>query len=147
MNFKKSDCGFSLIELSVVISVLSILSAISFSVYIEIREKAIDVLVKTSMRKSLREFKTSILMGDEVPVFTLDLGLNKINSFYQFYQKYDYQLSDDGTIPPTILGNCIGPLGPHKIGVIKIKGQNRYGELWINLETGEKEEKGGLTWN
>ena len=147
MNFKKSDCGFSLIELSVVISVLSILSAISFSVYIEIREKAIDVLVKTSMLNSFRECKTSILIGDEVPVFTLDLGLNETNGFYQFYQKYDYQLSDDGTIPPTILGNCIGPLGPHKIGVIKIKGQNRYGELWINLETGEREEKGGLTWN
>ena len=82
MNFKKSDYGFSLIELSVVISVLSILSAISFSVYVEIREKAIDVFVKTSMRKSLRECKTSILMGDEVPVFTLDLGLNETNGFY-----------------------------------------------------------------
>ena len=147
MKFLKPDDGFSLIELSVVISVLSIFSAIVLSVLIEFREKLADVLVKTSMFNSFKECKTSILVGEEVPVFTLDLGLSKTNGFYKFYQQYDYQVRDDGTVPPTILGNCIGPLGPHRIGVIKIKGKNRNGELWINLDTGEKIEKGGLTWN
>lgn len=77
----------------------------------------------------------------------MDLGLNSTNGYYQFYQQYDYVLNDDGTIPTTILGNCIGPLGSHRIGVIKSKGRNINGELWLNLDTGEKIEKGGLTWN
>ena len=85
MKFQKPDDGYSLIELSVVISVLSILSAIVLSVLIEFREKAADVLVKTSMFKSFKECKTSIIVGAEVPVFTLDLGLNETNGFYQFY--------------------------------------------------------------
>ena len=139
--------GFTLIELVVVISVLSILSAIGLAVFKDFREKAADVFVKTSMFNSFKECKTSILLGKDIPMFTLDLGLNETNGYYQFYQEYDYEVSDDGSIPPTILGNCIGPLGPHRIGVIKRKGTNINGELWINLDTGLRIEKGGLTWN
>ena len=75
------------------------------------------------------------------------MGLDSTNGYYRFYQQYDYEPRDDGTIPSTILGNCIGPLGPHRIGVKKIKGSNVNGELWINLDTGEKIEKGGLAWD
>ncbi len=139
--------GFSLIELVIVISVLSVLSSIALSLFNTFKEKAADTLVKVSMINSFKECKTSLLSDEVVPIFTLDLGLNSTNGYYQFYQKYDYKIRDDGTIPPTILGNCIGPLGPHKIGVKKIKGINIDGELWINLDTGEKIESGGLSWN
>ena len=141
------DNGFSLIELVVVISVLSALSTLALPIFNTFKEKDADTLVKASMINSFKECKTSIILEEEVPTFTLDLGLNSTNGYYQFYQQYDYKPRDDGTIPPTILGNCIGPLGPHRVGVKKVKGSNKNGELWINLNTGMKIEKGGLSWN
>ena len=141
------DNGFSLIELVVVISVLSILSSIALSLFNIFKEKAADTLVKVSMVNSFKECKTSLFLEEEIPTFTLDLGLHSTNGYYQFYQEYDYKIRDDGTIPSTILGNCIGPLGPHRIGVKKIKGSKINGELSINLDSGEKLEKGGLSWN
>ena len=143
---KVDNNGFSLIELVVVISVLSVLTSIGLYMFNTFRERAADTLVKVSMINSFKECKTSILLEEEVPTFTLDLGLNTTNGYYQFYQKYDYKPRDDGTVPSTILGNCIGPIGPHSIGVKKVKGNNINGELWINLDTGEKIEKGGLNW-
>tara|TARA_Y100000746_G_C15245703_1_gene343461 strand:- start:118 stop:564 length:447 start_codon:yes stop_codon:yes gene_type:complete len=139
--------GFSLIELVVVISVLSILSSIALSLFNIFKEKAADTLVKVSMVNSFKECKTSLFLEEEIPTFTLDLGLHSTNGYYQFYQEYDYKIRDDGTIPSTILGNCIGPLGPHRIGVKKVKGSKINGELSINLDSGEKLEKGGLSWN
>tara|TARA_B100000214_G_C23737230_1_gene521588 strand:- start:215 stop:661 length:447 start_codon:yes stop_codon:yes gene_type:complete len=139
--------GLSLIELVVVVCVLSILSSIALSLFNIFKERAADTLVKVSMLNTFKECKTSIFLEEEIPTFTLDLGLNSTNGYYQFYQEYDYEPRDDGTIPSTILGNCIGPLGPHRIGVKKVKGINKKGELWINLDTGEKIEKGGLSWN
>tara|TARA_Y100001968_G_C19029612_1_gene559156 strand:- start:13 stop:459 length:447 start_codon:yes stop_codon:yes gene_type:complete len=139
--------GFSLVELVVVISVLSVLSSIALSIFNTFKEKAADTLVRVSLLNTFKECKTSIILGEENPTFTLDLGLNSTNGFYQFYQQYDYIPNDDGSIPPTVLGNCIGPLGPHRIGVKKVKGINKNGELWINLDTGEKIEKGELSWN
>jgi len=144
---KVENIGYSLIELVVVISVLSVLTSIALPLFNAIKEKAADTLVKVSLINTFKECKTSIVLGEEVPTFTLDLGLNSTNGFYQFYQQYDYKPRDDGTIPPTILGNCIGPLGSHRIGVKKVKGSNKNGELWINLDTGEKIETGGLSWN
>ena len=144
---KIKNNGYSLIELVVVISVLSILSSIALTIFNSFKEKATDTLVKTSMIYSFKECKTAIFSDEVVPTFTLDLGLDSTNGYYQFYQEYDYIPTDDGTVPSTILGNCIGPLGPHRIGVKKRKGRNVNGELWINLGTGEKIEKGGLTWN
>ncbi len=140
--------GFSLIELLVVISVLSVLSSIMLTIFNTFKERAADTLVKVSMINSFKECKSSIILSQEdVPTFTLDLGLHSTNGYYQFYQEYDYKQRDDGTIPSTILGNCMGNLGPNRIGVKKIKGSNINGELWINLDTGEKIEKGGLSWN
>ena len=144
---KYENNGFSLIELVVVISVLSILSSIALSLFNIFKEKAADTLVKVSMVNSFKECKTSLFLEEEIPTFTLDLGLHSTNGYYQFYQEYDYKTRDDGTIPSTILGNCIGPLGPHRIGVKKVKGSKINGELWINLDSGEKLEKGGLSWN
>jgi len=144
---KYENNGFSLIELVVVISVLSILSSIALSLFNIFKEKAADTLVKVSMVNSFKECKTSLFLEEEIPTFTLDLGLHSTNGYYQFYQEYDYKIRDDGTIPSTILGNCIGPLGPHRIGVKKVKGSKINGELSINLDSGEKLEKGGLSWN
>jgi prepilin-type N-terminal cleavage/methylation domain-containing protein len=144
---KYENNGFSLIELVVVISVLSILSSIALSLFNIFKEKAADTLVKVSMVNSFKECKTSLFLEEEIPTFTLDLGLHSTNGYYQFYQEYDYKIKDDGTIPSTILGNCIGPLGPHRIGVKKVKGSKINGELSINLDSGEKLEKGGLSWN
>tara|TARA_B100001250_G_scaffold140814_1_gene120529 strand:+ start:132 stop:578 length:447 start_codon:yes stop_codon:yes gene_type:complete len=144
---KYENNGFSLIELVVVISVLSILSSIALSLFNIFKEKAADTLVKVSMVNSFKECKTSLFLEEEIPTFTLDLGLHSTNGYYQFYQEYDYKIRDDGTIPSTILGNCIGPLGRHRIGVKKVKGSKINGELSINLDSGEKLEKGGLSWN
>ena len=144
---KVENRGFSLIEIVVVISVLSILSSLALSIFNTFKEKAADTLVKVSLANTFKECKTSILFGETVPTFTLDLGLNSTNGYYRFYQQYDYKPRDDVTIPPRILGNCIVPLGSHWIGVKKVKGSNKNGELWIILDTGEKIETGGLSWN
>ena len=144
---KDQNNGYSLIELVVVISVLSVLTSVVLYMFNTFKEKAADTLVKVSMINTFKECKTSLYLEEKVPTFTLDLGLNSTNGYYQFYQQYDYIPRDDGYIPPTILGNCIGPLGPHRIGVKKIKGSKINGELSINLDSGEKLEKGGLSWN
>ena len=146
-NVMEKEMVYLGVELVVVISVLSILSSIALSMFNTFKEKAADTLVKVSMINSFKECKISIVLEEVVPTFTLDLGLDSTNGYYRFYQQYDYIPRDDGTIPSTILGNCIGPLGPHSIGVKKVKGSNIDGELWINLDTGEKIEKGGLNWN
>ena len=144
---KDQNNGYSLIELVVVISVLSVLTSVVLYMFNTFKEKAADTLVKVSMINTFKECKTSLYLEEKVHTFTLDLGLNSTNGYYKFYQQYDYIPRDDGYIPPTILGNCIGPLGPHRIGVKKVKGSNVNGELWINLNTGEKIEKGGLSWD
>ena len=146
-NDQKSNKGFSLIELVIVLAVLAILSAVAIPSFLGIREKAADTLVKVSMLNSLKECKIGVSLEKEVATFTPDLGLNSTNGFYQFYQQYDYVVREDGYIPPTTIGNCFGPLGAHRIGVIKVKGNNAGGQLWLNLSTGEKIESGGLSWN
>ena len=146
-NDQKFNKGFSLIELVIVITVLAILSAVAMPAFLGIREKSADTLVKVSMINSLKECQLGITLDKEVATFTPDLGLDSTNGFYQFYQQYDYVVREDGYIPPTTIGNCIGPLGPHRIGVRKVKGNNSGGELWLNLSTGEKIESGGLSWN
>ncbi len=52
---KYENNGFSLIELVVVISVLSILSSIALSLFNIFKEKAADTLVKVSMVNSFKE--------------------------------------------------------------------------------------------
>ena len=139
--------GFSLIELVIVVAVLAILSAIGIPSFLTFREKAADTLVKVSMINSWKECRMGITLEEVVSTFTPDFGLNSTNGFYEFYQQYDYIAREDGSIPPTIIGNCIGPLGAHRIGVIKVKGNNAGGELWLNLSTGEKIQNGGLSWD
>ena len=146
-NDQKSNKGFSLIELVIVLAVLAILSAVAIPSFLGIREKAADTLVKVSMINSLKECRIGISLEEIVSTFTPDYGLNITNGFYEFYQQYDYIPREDGYIPPTTIGNCIGPLGAHRIGVKKVKGNNSGGELWINLRTGEKIQNGGLSWN
>ena len=143
----KINSGFSLIELVIVIAVLVILSAIAISAFLGFREKAADTLVKASMINSLKECKIGIALEEVISTFTPDYGLNSTNGFYEFYQQYDYIPREDGYIPPTTIGNCIGPLGAHRIGVKKVKGNNAGGELWLNLSTGEKIQSGGLSWD
>ena len=142
----KINKGFSLIELVIVIAVFAILSTVAIPAFLVIREKAADRLVKVSMINSLKECQIGKSLEEEVATFTADLGLNSTNGFYQFYQQYDYIPRKDGYIPSTIIGNCIGPLGAHRIGVRKVKGKNSGGELWLNLSTGEKIESGGISW-
>ena len=146
-NDQKISKGFSLVELVIVIAVLAILSAVAIPAFFGIREKAADTLVKVSMINSLKECQIRIGLDEEEATFTPDLGLNSTNGFYQFYQQYDYIPREDGYIPPTTIGNCIGPLGAHRIGVRKVIGNNSGGELWLNLSTGEKIESGGLSWD
>ena len=145
--FNKKNQGFSLIELVIVIACLAILSAIAIPSFLNFREKAADTLVKVSMINSWKECKIGISLEEIVSTFTPDLGLNSTNGFYEFYQQYDYIPRKDGYIPPTTIGNCVGPLGAHRIGVKKVKGNNSGGELWLNLSTGEKIQSGGLSWD
>ena len=139
--------GFSLIELVIVIGVLSILSTIAIPSFLTVLEKTADRIVRTSLLQSFKECQIDIINDEEIPTFQLDMGTVRRNGYYKFYQQYDYIPRKDGSIPPTTLGNCIGPLGPHRLGVIKIKGKNKNGELWINLSTGEKIEKSNLKWD
>ena len=143
----KKNKGFSLIELIIVIGILGILSLIAIPSFITFIEKAADRVVRTSLLQSFKECKIDIISNKEIPTFQLDMGTYRRNGYYRFYQQYDYIPRKDGRIPPTTLGNCIGPLGPHRLGVRKIKGKNKNGELWINLSTGEMTAKGNLKWD
>ena len=149
MNFHEieKNNGFTLIELVIVIGVLGILSSIAIPSFLTVIEKTADRVVRTSLLQSFKECKIDIINDEEVPTFKLDMGTVRRNGFYKFYQQYDYVPRKDGSIPPTTLGNCIGPLGPHRLGVRKVKGKNKNGELWINLSTGERTEKGLLEWD
>ncbi len=140
---KSDNEGFSLIELVVVISVLAILAQIGISSYIGVKESAADALVKISMQNTFKECKLQIIRGQQIPTFTIMLGLHSTNGYYKFYQGYiAYKGQDKGTT----IGNCLGPLGSNRIGVKKVKGEHVGGELWMDLDTGEKTESGGLTW-
>ena len=143
----KKNKGFSLIELIIVIGILGILSLIAIPSFITFIEKAADRVVRTSLLQSFKECQIDIISNKEIPTFKLDMGTYRRNGYYRFYQQYDYIPRKDGRIPPTTLGNCIGPLGPHRLGVRKIKGKNKNGELWINLSTGEMTTKGNLKWD
>ncbi len=99
------------------------------------------------MINTWKECRMGITLEEVVSTFTPDFGLNSTNGFYEFYQQYDYIPREDGYIPPTTIGNCVGPLGAHRIGVRKVKGKNSGGELWLNLSTGEKIQSGGLSWD
>ena len=55
--------GFSLIKLVVVISVLSILSSITLSIFHAVKEKAADVLVKVSLLNTCKECKIPFFQG------------------------------------------------------------------------------------
>ena len=139
--------GFTLIELIIVIGVLGILSIIAIPAFLRVIEMAADRSVRISLLKSYKECQIDIISDKEIPTFQLDMGIIRRNGYYKFYQQYDYIPRKDGSIPPTTLGNCIGPLGPHRLGVIKTKGKYKDGELWINLSTGERTEKGKLEWD
>ena len=143
----KISRGFSLIELTIAIGVLGTLSLIAIPTFLNVIEKTADIVVRTSLLQSFKECQIDIISFKEIPTFQLDMGTVRRNGYYKFYQQYDYIPRKDGSIPPTTLGNCIGLLGPNRLGVIKIKGKNKNGELWINLSTGEKTEKGDLKWD
>ena len=146
-NKIEKNKGFSTIELTIVIGVLGILSLIAVPSFLTVIEKTADRVVRNSLLQSFKECQIDIISDEEIPTFQLDMGTVRRNGFYKFYQQYDYIPRKDGSIPPTTLGNCIGTLGPHRLGVRKIKGRNKNGELWINLRTGEKIEKGNLNWD
>jgi len=143
---KSDNEGFSLIELVAVVAVLSVLSAVSLSQFNGFQEMAADNLVKISLQNTFKECKLQIIQDKDIPAFTIMIDLARTNGYYDFYQEYDYIPREDGFIPPTTIGNCIGPLGAHRIGVEKVKGQNINGKLWMNLDTGEKFASGGITW-
>ena len=147
MYIIKKNNGYSVIELLITFGIIAIISIIAFPSFINLIEKSADRAVRISLIKSFKECKIDAISGVKVPTFQLDMGIVRRNGFYRFYQQYDYVRREDGFIPPTTLGNCIGPLGPHRLGVRKIKGKNKNGEIWINLSTGEKTEKGNLKWN
>ena len=147
MYITKNSKGYTLIELVMVIGILGIISNISIPAFLKVIEKSADRAVRISLMQSFKECQIDIASGVKVPTFQLDMGTVRQNGYYRFYQQYDYVRREDGFIPPTTLGNCLGPLGPHRLGVKKIKGENKNGEIWINLRTGEKTEKGNLKWN
>ena len=147
MYIIKKNNGYSVIELLITFGIISIISIIAFPSFINVIEKSADRAVRISLMQSFKECQIDITGGVKIPTFQLDMGIVRRNGFYRFYQQYDYVRREDGFIPPTTLGNCLGPLGPHRLGVKKIKGENKNGEIWINLSTGEKTEKGNLKWN
>tara|TARA_B110000003_G_scaffold214452_1_gene213628 strand:+ start:1616 stop:2131 length:516 start_codon:yes stop_codon:yes gene_type:complete len=146
-NKSTGSNGFTLVETVVVIAVIATLTAIAIPLFFGIQEAAADKLVRYSMIKAYKECKIDITKGDQTPTFTVMLGLHNTNGYYRFYQQYDYIPRKDGYIPPTKIGNCIGPLGAHRIGVRKTKGRGVGGELWLNLDTAEKKEKGDISWD
>ena len=144
---KSDNIGFSLIELVVVIAILTILIAVALPIFHGVQEVAADKLVRHEMIKAYKECKVSTIRGSQTPRYTVMIGMHNTNRYYKFYQKYNCIRKRDGSCAPTTIGNCFGPLGAHHIGVRKVKGDGIGGELWLNLNTGEKTQKGGITWN
>ena len=140
-NKSTGSNGFTLVETVVVIAVIATLTAIAIPLFFGIQEAAADKLVRYSMIKAYKECKIDIIKGDQTPTFTVMLGLHNTNDFISNIPR------KDGYIPPTKIGNCIGPLGAHRIGVRKTKGRGVGGELWLNLDTAEKKEKGDISWD
>ena len=143
----KINKGFSLIELVIVIAILAILSAVAIPAFLGIREKAADTLVKVSMINSWKECRIGISLEEVVSTFTPDYGLNITNGFYEFYQQYDYIPRNDGYIPPTTIGNCIGPLGAHRIGVKKVKCNKCRWRALAKFKYWRRIQNGGLSWD
>ena len=89
--------------------------------------------------QSFKECQIDIINDEEIPTFQLDMGTVRRNGYYKFYQQYDYIPRKDGSIPPTTLGDCIGPLGPHRLGVrkIKVKNEEVADEIYIRIKENE----------
>ena len=95
----KSNNGFSLIELAIVVGVLGIISMIAIPSFLNIIEKTADIVVRTSLLQSFKECQLDIINNEEIPTFQLDMGTVRKNGFYKFYQQYDYIPRKDGRIP------------------------------------------------
>lgn len=144
---KSFDLGFTLVEVVIVVFILSILASLALPRFEDFKEKMAYVLVKNSMVTAYKECRSSTINGSETPKYTIMLGLHRQNGYYSFFQRYEYIPRKDGTIPATKIGNCFGPLGAHKLGVTKTNGKDIGGKLWINLNTGQRFNSGGLEWS
>ena len=141
------DKGFSILELSVVLSVIAILTAIALPAFFGVNEMAADRLVRHTMTEAYKQCKIGVIRGNSTPQYTVMLHMHRANGYYKFYQKYRCIRRRDGSCEPTKIGNCFGPLGAHQIGVRKFKGTGIGGELWLDLNTGKKTESGGIRWD
>ena len=139
--------GFSILELSVVLSVIAILTAIALPAFFGVNEMAADRLVRYTMIEAYKQCKIGVIRGKSNPQYTVMLHMHKANGYYKFYQKYHCIRRRDGSCEPTKIGNCFGPLGAHQIGVRKFNGTGIGGELWLELNTGKKTESGGIKWD
>ena len=141
------DKGFSVVELSVVLSVIAILTAVALPAFFGVNEMAADRLVRYTMTEAYKQCKIGVIRGELTPRYTVMIHMHRANGYYKFYQKYHCIRRRDGSCEPTKIGNCFGPLGAHQIGVRKFNGSGIGGELWLDLNTGEKTESGGIRWN
>ena len=84
----KNNTGFSLIELTIVIGVLGILSMIAIPSFLIVIERAADRSVRISLKKSFKECQINLVLDKEIPTFELDMGIVRRNGFYKFYQGF-----------------------------------------------------------
>ena len=141
------DKGFSIVELSVALSVAAILTAVALPAFFGINEMAADRLVRYTMMEAYKQCKIGVIRGKSAPQYTVMIHMHRVNGYYKFYQKYHCIRRRDGSCEPTKIGNCFGPLGAHQIGVRKFNGTGIGGELWLDLNTGKKTERGGIKWD
>ena len=141
------DKGFSILELSVVLSVIAILTTVALPAFFGVNEWAADRLVRHTMLEAHKECQIGVIRGKPTPQYTVMIHMHRANGYYKFYQKYHCIRRQDGSCEPTKIGNCFGPLGAHQIGVRKFNGTGIGGELWLDLDTGEKTDSGGIRWD
>ena len=108
---------------------------------------AADRLVRHTMMEAYKQCKIGVIRGNLTPQYTVMMHMHRANGYYKFYQKYRCIRRRDGSCEPTKIGNCFGPLGAHQIGVRKFNGTGIGGELWLDLDTGEKTDSGGIRWD